>query len=515
MSVILILLMFQIVSNILKLHGAANSMQGGRRENQDDLGFIDTPLGFLFIVCDGMGGGPGGKTASAIAKQEIARYINSCNQLTPRKQALRAAVAKANDALTAAMAANKELQGMGTTVVAILVNGESAIVCHAGDSRCYRLHGRFMLFRTQDHSLVGELVRKKVLTEEEARTSPQSNVIAKSLGSKTDHNPDIEEMGYRKGDRFILCTDGIWGSMPHKKLMALFSAKGNPAAVVGRISSEVERAGLLKGGGHDNHTVAMIVMDCNSKMHDRWYRLMWGILGGVFALLLTVVIACCIALGSGKSEQTASVADEGGPVAAGGTVSPVKVASKDGSNTLPGQDLLEPSADEDSEKKADQTEASADKSGNDGNSGSGGKTAADDKSAAGAKTDTNGKENSDGTAKDENRKQASPEQFKASVQQALDALNKMVTYHNADKEKTAKEKKLHADNVIKALKKVEQNASGKDLEKSRSILAYAERNKSAMAGVGRGKEDKTFGSSGSAKGILDTIKKKLDELKKK
>ena len=98
--------MFPIFSKTISLHGAANSMQGGRKENQDDLGFIDTPLGFLFVVCDGMGGGPGGKTASAIAKQEIARHLNSCNQLTPRKQALRIAVAKANDALNAAMAAN-------------------------------------------------------------------------------------------------------------------------------------------------------------------------------------------------------------------------------------------------------------------------------------------------------------------------------------------------------------------------------------------------------------------------
>lgn len=297
--------MFPIFSKTISLHGAANSMQGGRKENQDDLGFIDTPLGFLFVVCDGMGGGPGGKTASAIAKQEIARHLNSCNQLTPRKQALRIAVAKANDALNAAMAANKELRGMGTTVVAILINSESAIVCHAGDSRCYRMHGRLMLFRTQDHSLVGELVRKKVMTEEEARVSPQSNVISKSLGSKTDHNPDIEEMGYRRGDRFILCTDGVWGSMPHKKLLKFFAAKGQTANVVGSISSEVDRLGFAKGGHHDNHTIAIIEMDCNSKLHDNWYKMMLTAICGI-AALAAFIIGICLYSGSAGND-TASI----------------------------------------------------------------------------------------------------------------------------------------------------------------------------------------------------------------
>ncbi len=88
------------------------------------------------------------------------------------------------------------------------------------------------------------------MTEEEARVSPQSNVISKSLGSKTDHNPDIEEMGYRRGDRFILCTDGVWGSMPHKKLLKFFAAKGQTTNVVGSISSEVDRLGFAKGGHH-------------------------------------------------------------------------------------------------------------------------------------------------------------------------------------------------------------------------------------------------------------------------
>ena len=88
-----------ITSRIVPLQGVANSMQGGRPENQDDWGFVDTPLGFLLVVCDGMGGGPGGKTASYIAKNVLIGALMECSPQASRIDAMKMAVSKANDAL--------------------------------------------------------------------------------------------------------------------------------------------------------------------------------------------------------------------------------------------------------------------------------------------------------------------------------------------------------------------------------------------------------------------------------
>ena len=107
--------MFPIKSNILLLHGFAESLQGGRAENQDDWAYLDTPLGFMLVLCDGMGGGPGGKTASYIAKYEIAQAVMGCNKQMPRQQALKVAFGRAQEALSRRMDEMPALAGMGAT----------------------------------------------------------------------------------------------------------------------------------------------------------------------------------------------------------------------------------------------------------------------------------------------------------------------------------------------------------------------------------------------------------------
>lgn len=261
--------MMLIKSDIVSLCGAAISMQGGRPENQDDMVFLDTPLGFLAVICDGMGGGPGGKTASYIAKYEIANTLCECTPQTPRGHALKMAVSRANEALEKKMNEVPSLQGMGSTFVAVLINKDSAFVAHAGDSRCYVLRGSKCVYRTQDHSLVGELVRKKALTEEEARLSPQSNVISRGLGSTTNHVPEIEEIPYKKGDRIVLCTDGVWGIMPHKELLKRFTPKNNSQQIVADISSEIDNIGFSNGGKHDNHTIAVLDLEISSSLKPK------------------------------------------------------------------------------------------------------------------------------------------------------------------------------------------------------------------------------------------------------
>lgn len=282
-----------IKSDIVSLHGAAISMIGGRPENQDDMAYLDTPLGFLIVVCDGMGGGPGGKTASYVVKHKIAETLCECSPQTPRDHALKMAAARAHQALEDKMKENPALSGMGSTFVAALFNSQSVVVAHSGDSRCYRLHGKKCLFRTQDHSLVAELVRKKVMTEEDARQSPQANVITRGLGSTNNHVPEIEEIPYKKGDRFVLCTDGIWGSMQHKELLKIFTKSIDLQQLLSDLSAQVDNIGFSKGGGHDNHTIAMFEIEKNSQLKETISWKKWTVISSA-VLLLVILVCCCL-----------------------------------------------------------------------------------------------------------------------------------------------------------------------------------------------------------------------------
>lgn len=261
-------IMVKITSSLFSLTGFAETRQGGRPENQDDFAFSDTPLGFLVVVCDGMGGGPGGKTASSVAKAEIVRSLIHATSQMSIQEALCQAAATADAALKAYIAHDQRLAGMGSTFVAILIRQSSAIIAHAGDSRCYRLHRGRMVFRTRDHSLVGELVRKRALTEEQARTSPQSNLITRGLGSVSNTQPDVDIVPYCRGDRFVLCTDGVWGIMEQSQLLSRFREMKNLSTDVLRMADEIDRIGFGQGGHHDNHTFVVIDMEANSTLKD-------------------------------------------------------------------------------------------------------------------------------------------------------------------------------------------------------------------------------------------------------
>lgn len=282
--------MEQIQSQRYQLHGVAISQQGGRPENQDDLGWIDTPLGFLLVVCDGMGGGPGGKTASYIAKNVFLREMLNSSPQASRIEALKKAISMANDALYAKMDAEPALRGMGSTLVAVLISEQSALVAHLGDSRCYKIRGSHILFRTKDHSLVGGLVQNKALTEEQARVSPQSNVIMRGLGNTSNHVPEIEELPFRKGDRFLLCTDGVWGIMPHEELAQRLTSQQNIASLASNLSAEVDQRGKTTGGHYDNHTLAVIELKMNSILKDKMDTKTKIIIGALSVLLLISLV---------------------------------------------------------------------------------------------------------------------------------------------------------------------------------------------------------------------------------
>lgn len=260
---------------------------GGRPENQDALALSDTPLGFLAVVCDGMGGGPGGATASTLAAKTIVATLTECTPLMPRQQALKLAVDHAQTALEQAMRSNPSLQGMGSTLVALLLNKESALIAHLGDSRCYRLSYGRIAFRTADHSLVGELVQYGSMTEEQARRSPTANVITRGLGTTSNHVAQIDEVPYRRGDRFVLCSDGIWGSMPQPQLLTHLLPPKAASDVAIDLPQAVDRLGQQNGNHHDNHTLIVIDTDAQSILKDKMGK-REIILCTAFAVLLVI-----------------------------------------------------------------------------------------------------------------------------------------------------------------------------------------------------------------------------------
>ncbi len=263
---------------------------GGRVENQDSFGYADTMFGLLVTVCDGMGGGPGGKTASSIAVKEIIDGVLEASADETPSNALLKAIHRANLAILEAVDDNPKLKGMGTTCTALLINKESAIIAHVGDSRVYQLRGHRKVFRTFDHSMVFGLVKEKVITEEQARLSEQSNIITRALGLKPELEIDLVERPYDKGDRFMLCTDGIHGTMPEPELIRRVTEDGNLGQTVDKIATFVDGEGRKRGGGHDNMTLVIVETQNPSKLKEKMSKQNKIILIGVAALLAASVV---------------------------------------------------------------------------------------------------------------------------------------------------------------------------------------------------------------------------------
>lgn len=263
---------------------------GGRTENQDSYGWKNTPFGFLITVCDGMGGGPGGKTASTIAVNEIIKGVEDANAEDTPSNILIKAIRRANMAIIEYSNENPAYSGMGSTCTVILINKKCATIAHVGDSRIYQIRGKSKIYRTFDHSMVFDLVKQKVITEEQARLSAQSNVITRALGAKYDVEVDCAELPYLAKDRFILCTDGIHGAIPESELIEMVSNRSQSlGGITDCIATTIDGEGINAGGGHDNLTIAIIETHNNStlkvKMNPR-----------LKFLFYTIIIICAISV---------------------------------------------------------------------------------------------------------------------------------------------------------------------------------------------------------------------------
>lgn len=291
------------IKTSLPYFGCFESRQGGRNENQDSCGYDETPLGLLLVVCDGMGGGPSGKLASTIAARSIIDALKQESVEVPPSVAMTRAIKEGNQALRYAIEQDPALNGMGTTVVALLLGKREAVIGHVGDSRCYQLRGSNRVFRTSDHSKVAEMVRNKVLTEEQARLSAYSNIITRALGTQNEVEPEIDIRPYVRGDRFVLCTDGVWGSMPENELIRQFSRTPSLEGTIESVAITVDELGFASGGRHDNHTQFVVETKVSSESKDKFTISPKILASTAVAILLILIAAFAIFFSNGSNEQ--------------------------------------------------------------------------------------------------------------------------------------------------------------------------------------------------------------------
>ncbi len=240
---------------------------GGRSENQDSLAFHTMSHGGyqVFVVCDGMGGHAGGCMASSTAAVTLIDALERQPKDIAIAEAITEAVNHANHAVYTMAQEEPSLRGMGTTLTLLAIDGEAAYVTHVGDSRIYQFRKSRKVFRTTDHSMVFEQVSKGALTEEEARVHPRGNILARAMGVLPDVDFKVIKLPYRKNDRFVLCSDGIWNSRPEAEIIEMLTGTENLEEMVRSTYETVERLGAEKSGDHDNHTMIAVDMLTDSR----------------------------------------------------------------------------------------------------------------------------------------------------------------------------------------------------------------------------------------------------------
>jgi protein phosphatase len=242
-----------LATAVVRYTAAALTDRGRKRPSNEDAFGFSVEHG-VYVVCDGMGGAAAGEIASSIAVDEILRQLTTGREGgVPLPGLAEKAVCAANEAIYARAQRNQRLSGMGTTLVALVVEERRAWVFNVGDSRVYRLRNGRLEQITLDHSLVEEQVRMGRMTESEALRSPLRNVITRALGTQNCVTPDSFELEAEPGDVFMLCSDGLTRELTDAAIEAILQCN---VALADRCARLIE--GAKKAGGHDNITCLLV-----------------------------------------------------------------------------------------------------------------------------------------------------------------------------------------------------------------------------------------------------------------
>jgi protein phosphatase len=228
----------------------AKTHPGRVRDHNEDNIFGSNEAG-LWVVADGMGGHACGEVASEI----VVKRLRGCYG---EGKSLPAAIELAHQAVTEHAEANPQAKGMGATVVAMSLHGQSYDIAWVGDSRAYRLRGSELELLSRDHSYL-EWLKDNGITVEEARRHPKRNVITQSIGVG-EPNPDAVHGDCQPGDRYLLCSDGLNDELTDEEILAILYSADNSNVITQRL---IEAA--LEKGGRDNISVIVVDIDPASR----------------------------------------------------------------------------------------------------------------------------------------------------------------------------------------------------------------------------------------------------------
>ena len=250
---------------------SARSAIGLVRQGNEDSGFYSPQL---IAVADGMGGHAAGEVASRIAVQVLQRLTPTLASESIDEDSiedlLMHSLHSIDEEITAVTNEDIEKRGMGTTLTALLIRKNQISLLHVGDSRCYRLRGNTLEQLSNDHTVIQELLDKGAITEAEAAEHPQRSVLTQALCGDGDVTPVLQMYEVKKGDRYLLCSDGLSGVLTDKEIKVglkksdkdeavkflndatyINGAPDNVTILIADISETAPTASELLGAAHD------------------------------------------------------------------------------------------------------------------------------------------------------------------------------------------------------------------------------------------------------------------------
>lgn len=230
----------------------------GRKENQDTW-LVDEERG-VFVVSDGVGGGPVGGTASQMVTSTLPSLIAQRSTVMPQRPRARAVRCVLRDSLLELSRDIRKVgendpgrKGMGATVVAVWLRWPFAHIAHMGDSRAYLFRAGILTPLTSDHSIVALLLRNGEITAADVQDHPARNRLTRFVGMDGDVYPETQSLRLEAGDRLLLCTDGLWSAASDAEMKALLSSHPDP-----RIACRELVALAKRHGGQDNITAVVV-----------------------------------------------------------------------------------------------------------------------------------------------------------------------------------------------------------------------------------------------------------------
>lgn len=251
---------------------------GRERAHNEDAILVDDGRK-LVVLADGMGGYQAGEVASQLAvdvvrddssavdvsEADLGR-IDPDTGVSVAMRQLRGAIEKANNRICSVARGREELNGMGTTIVAARFYDGRVGIAHVGDSRCYRMRERKLEQLTRDHSYVQDQLEKGLISEDDAKHSPQKNLITRALGIDAIAEADVQEFRTRPGDVYLLCSDGLSDLVDDESIQSALSSEKPPADHVKFLIDAANR-----NGGRDNISI-IVVRVGDPPLADQWWQ---------------------------------------------------------------------------------------------------------------------------------------------------------------------------------------------------------------------------------------------------